>query len=164
MKLNRTRARFFSLPIAMLVLVSLCLAPCAFGQQSAPELPKAKQTSLGLYVTAIEAHEMWQANQEQIMLLDVRTFEEYVLIGHGQMAVNIPLAFPSYKWDAGKGNFFTLLGNFIDELLATDRSCKGLANIDVVEGESMDVEGAYCGRCNGGGMNSSFFIECGNGI
>ena len=56
-------------------------------------------------MTAHEAYEMWQADPERIKVLDVRTFEEYVLIGHAEMAVNIPLAFPTYTWDAGKGNY-----------------------------------------------------------
>ena len=64
-----------------------------------------KLTSLGLYVTAREAYEMWKADPERIKVLDVRTFEEYVLIGHAEMAANVPLAFPTYKWDAGKGNY-----------------------------------------------------------
>jgi rhodanese-related sulfurtransferase len=64
-----------------------------------------KLTSLGLYVTAREAYEMWQADPERIKVLDVRTFEEYVLIGHAQMALNVPLAFPTYNWDAQKGNY-----------------------------------------------------------
>ena len=55
-----------------------------------------KLTSLGLYVTAREAYDMWQADPERIKVLDVRTFEEYVLIGHAEMAVNVPLAFPTY--------------------------------------------------------------------
>lgn len=64
-----------------------------------------KLTSLGLYVTAREAYEMYKANPERIKVLDVRTFEEYVLIGHAEMAVNVPLAFPTYKWDINKGNY-----------------------------------------------------------
>lgn len=77
--------------------------------QSTHQVREAKMTSLGLYVTAQEAYEMWKADPEQIKLLDVRTFEEYVLIGHGEMAVNIPLAFPSYTWDAGKGNYSVVM-------------------------------------------------------
>ena len=64
-----------------------------------------KLTSLGLYVTALEAYEMWKADPERIKVLDVRTFEEYVLIGHAEMAANVPLAFPTYNWDADKGNY-----------------------------------------------------------
>ena len=69
-----------------------------------------KLTSLGLYVTAREAYEMWQADPERIKVLDVRTFEEYVLIGHAAMAANVPLAFPTYNWDANKGNY-SVVGN-----------------------------------------------------
>ena len=72
---------------------------------STHQVEEGKLTSLGLYVTAREAYEMWQADPERIKVLDVRTFEEYVLIGHAEMAANVPLAFPSYKWDANKGNY-----------------------------------------------------------
>ena len=72
---------------------------------SSHQVPEAKLTSLELYVTAREAYEMWKADPERIKVLDVRTFEEYVLIGHAEMAANVPLAFPSYKWDADKGNY-----------------------------------------------------------
>jgi rhodanese-related sulfurtransferase len=69
-----------------------------------------KLTSLKLYVTAREAYQMWQDDPERIKVLDVRTFEEYVLIGHAEMAANVPLAFPTYNWDAGKGNY-SVVGN-----------------------------------------------------
>ena len=58
---------------------------------SSHQVPEAKLTDLGLYVTAREAYEMWQADPERIKVLDVRTFEEYVLIGHSEMAANVPL-------------------------------------------------------------------------
>jgi len=74
------------------------------------QVPEEKLTSLGLYVTAKEAYEMWLADPDRVKVLDVRTFEEYVLIGHAEMAVNVPLAFPTYKWDAGKGNY-SVVGN-----------------------------------------------------
>jgi rhodanese-related sulfurtransferase len=69
-----------------------------------------KLTSLGLYVTARDAYDMWKAEPERIKVLDVRTFEEYVLIGHAEMAANVSLAFPSYKWDVNKGNY-SVVGN-----------------------------------------------------
>lgn len=78
--------------------------------RSTHQVPEEKLTSLNLYVTAREAYEMWKANPEHIKVLDVRTFEEYVLIGHAEMAVNIPLAFPTYTWDAKKGNY-SVVGN-----------------------------------------------------
>ena len=72
---------------------------------SSHQVPEGKLTSLGLYVTAREAYEMWKYDPERIKVLDVRTFEEYVLIGHAEMAANVPLAFPTYNWDADKGNY-----------------------------------------------------------
>ncbi len=72
---------------------------------STHQVREAKTTSLGKYVTAREAYDMWKADPENIKVLDVRTFEEYVLIGHAEMAANVPLAFPSYKWDVNKGNY-----------------------------------------------------------
>ncbi len=74
------------------------------------QVPEEKLTSLGLYVTAREAYEMWKADPERIKVLDVRTFEEYVLIGHAEMAANVPLAFPTYSWDVDKGNY-SVVGN-----------------------------------------------------
>ena len=42
------------------------------------EVPDGKLTSLGLYVTAQEAYEMWKADPERVKVLDVRMVEEYV--------------------------------------------------------------------------------------
>ncbi len=68
-------------------------------------LAKERQTSLGLYVTAKEAYDMWQADPEGVRLLDVRSPEEYVFVGHAPMAWNIPLAFQSFEWDPQKKAF-----------------------------------------------------------
>ena len=59
-------------------------------------------TSLGLYVTAQGAYAMWAAEPERVNVLDVRTPEEYIFVGHAAMARNIPLLFICYQWDAGK--------------------------------------------------------------
>lgn len=61
-------------------------------------LPQDKQTTLGLYVTAKEAYEKWQADPVNVKILDVRTPEEYVLIGHPAMAHNIPFMLFKEKW------------------------------------------------------------------
>jgi len=62
----------------------------------------ARQTSLGLYVTAKEAYDMWQADPG-LKTLDVRTPEEFVFVGHAPMATNIPFALQTYEWDPEKG-------------------------------------------------------------
>ena len=74
-------------------------------EQNASQLHPAKQTTLGLYVTAKEAYEKWRASPDDVTILDVRTPEEYLFIGHADMAWNIPLAAQSYQWDAEKQQF-----------------------------------------------------------
>ena len=68
-------------------------------------IPKAKQTVLGLYVTAKQAYEKWMASPKQVKILDVRTPEEYLFVGHPTMAWKVPVAVQSYVWDTGKGQF-----------------------------------------------------------
>ncbi len=77
----------------------------ALGQVSNTELPKGKQTTLGLYVTAKEAYAKWMASPEKVNILDVRTPEEYIFIGHAEMAWNIPFADQTFEWDAEKKHF-----------------------------------------------------------
>ena len=60
------------------------------------------RTSLGLYATAQEAYEMWKAKPEQVKIIDVRTPEEYIFVGHPAMAWNIPLVFTTYTWNIDK--------------------------------------------------------------
>lgn len=76
-------------------------------------LPKEKQTVLGLYVTAKEAYAKWQAAPDAVKILDVRTPEEFIFVGSPDMAWRIPVAAQSYEWDAEKKQFpFKLLPDF----------------------------------------------------
>jgi rhodanese-related sulfurtransferase len=80
-------------------------------------LPKAKQTVLGLYVTAKEAYDKWKAEPERVIILDVRTPEEYLFVGHPTMAWKIPVASQSYEWDEAKGQFpMKLLPDFVSRV------------------------------------------------
>ena len=74
-------------------------------QHTSAQLPVGKQTTLGLYVTATEAYEMWQAAPDKIKIVDVRTAEEFMFVGHADMAWNIPVFAQSYQWDAEKKKF-----------------------------------------------------------
>jgi len=65
-------------------------------------LPKGKQTVLGLYVTAKEAYEKWQASPDSVKIIDVRVPEEYAFVGHPEMAWNIPVAIITYHRKDGK--------------------------------------------------------------
>lgn len=97
------------------------------------DLPEEKQTELGLYVTAKDAFESWKADPTGIKILDVRTPEEYLFVGHAEMARNIPLTFVTHQWNADKsGPAFAANADFVaavtshyntdDKILVTCRS------------------------------------------
>ncbi len=65
----------------------------------------SKQTPLGLYVTAKEAYDMWAANKDKVIVLDVRTLNEYVFVGHAPMAYNIPSKFMTVKFNPEKKDY-----------------------------------------------------------
>ena len=65
-------------------------------------VPERKRTSLDLYVTAGEAYAMWETDPGSVHVVDVRTPEEYIFVGHAAMARNIPLLFVEYAWDVEK--------------------------------------------------------------
>ena len=69
------------------------------------DLPAAKQTALGLYVTAKEAYDMWQEDPDNVKILDVRTPEEFLFVGSPPMAWRIPVATQSYQWDPEKKQY-----------------------------------------------------------
>jgi rhodanese-related sulfurtransferase len=68
-------------------------------------IPKGKHTVPGLYVTSWEAYEKWRAEPDKVKIIDVRTPEEYLFVGHPVMAWKIPIAVQLYEWDPEKKNF-----------------------------------------------------------
>ena len=84
---------------------ALFAAPSCSGQETKTELPKEKQTTLGLYVTAAQAYEKWKAAPDSVKVIDVRTPEEYAFVGHAEMAWNIPVAFVTYQRKDGKTEY-----------------------------------------------------------
>ena len=73
--------------------------------ESNPNIPKSKQTALGLYLTAKEAYEKWKAKPDKVKIIDVRTPEEYLFVGHPTMAWKIPVAIQVYEWDSKEKKF-----------------------------------------------------------
>jgi rhodanese-related sulfurtransferase len=63
---------------------------------SSSQVPKSNQTSLELYISPQEAYAMWKVDPEGVHILDVRTFEEYIFVGHFKAAKNVPLLFPKF--------------------------------------------------------------------
>jgi len=107
------RKRLF--PLAIVILMLLSWLPLSLAKST---LPVQKQTVLGLYVTAKESYEMWLADKNRIKILDVRTPEEYIFIGHAPMAQNIPFQLFNYKMAVrNKGPLMKANPNFIAEVV-----------------------------------------------
>jgi rhodanese-related sulfurtransferase len=88
-----------------------------FQEADIKSLPKEKQTTLGLYITSGEAYEMWQKEPINIKIIDVRTPEEFLFVGHPTMAWKIPIAAQSYTWDPEKGKYpMTVLPDFVSRV------------------------------------------------
>jgi rhodanese-related sulfurtransferase len=94
-----------SFQVFCLIILSILATEGVGGQIATYELPKEKQTIPGLYLTANEAYEKWKADPGNIKILDVRTPEEYIFIGHPAMAFNIPLLIQTMEWDSVKKHF-----------------------------------------------------------
>lgn len=86
------------------LVVFLAFASLAIAQTSAPT-DERKRTQAGKYVTALQAYEMWKGNPNKIKILDCRTPEEYVFVGHAPMAYNIPSKVWTGKWNAEKKDY-----------------------------------------------------------
>ena len=95
--------------VVLFLAFVLFIGPNIVGQNlssiSSEDIPDGKRTSLELYVSSVQAYNMWLADSLNVKILDVRTLEEYIFVGHADMAVNINLATQSYKWDEEKGMF-----------------------------------------------------------
>ena len=84
------------------IIGCLILNILSSGDSAAVEVPGGKQTELGLYITAREAYKQWQEHPDRIQMLDVRTPEEYIFIGHAAMARNIPVRLINQRLTTGK--------------------------------------------------------------
>ena len=48
-------------------------------------------------MTARDAYEKWKAAPEKVTFLDVRTPEEFIFVGHAEMACNVSVAAQSER-------------------------------------------------------------------
>ena len=80
-------------------------------------MPKAKATTLGLYLTAGQAYRKWKADPRNVRIIDVRTPEESFFVGYAPMAWRIPVARLTYVWDAEKQQYpMDLLPDFVERV------------------------------------------------
>jgi len=88
-----------SIQLLLLLMMTNITTSVVHAQQVKNELPERKQTTLGLYVTAKEAYDMWKANPDKVTLLDIRTVVEYIWVGHPEMSLTIPAFNQTSRWD-----------------------------------------------------------------
>lgn len=105
--MNPSRFSVIKLSLMLCILVNLgwLVAVSADEKAEKSELAEYKQTKLELYVTAAEAYEKWQAAADSIKVLDVRTLEEYIFVGHAPMSQNVPLYYQTDDWNAERGRY-----------------------------------------------------------
>lgn len=82
----------------------VCFFAVAIAASGAAPSDERKHTSLGLYIDAVGAFQKWSADKEKVHVVDCRTVEEYVYLGHAAMAVNIPSRVWTGKWDSEKND------------------------------------------------------------
>ena len=92
------KRRFLVVPVLFCLIFSFPALTLA-----ETSLPKSKQTVLGLYLTAKEAFSKWHAGSDKVVILDVRTPEEYIFVGHAPMARNIPVRVLNQELTTKKG-------------------------------------------------------------
>jgi len=90
------------------------LVPLSLGDETV--LPEKKQTKPGLYITAREAYVKWLSDPGNIKIIDCRTPEEYIFIGHAPMACNIPVEFVTHKFDEKKQPVMELNSDFLSQV------------------------------------------------
>ena len=104
--------RFFVV-ILSLALTTLACAGCmaAAGINEKPVDTASAKSAHSIFerqVTAEEAYEKWRAAPDSVKVLDVRTLEEYLFVGHAPMSRNVPLYYQTDEWDAKKERFAML--------------------------------------------------------
>ena len=101
----------------LVLLVSLALLAVTANAFAEIDLPDKKKTKLGLYVNSKDAYAMWKASPEKVFIIDTRTPQEYVYIGHAPMAYNIPSKLNTMEYDAKKKTYKTVANeNFLAEV------------------------------------------------
>lgn len=100
---------------------------------AAPTPKKEKQhTPQGIYLTAVEAHDIMTKEGAKTLFIDIRTPYEYQYVGHTNMAdKNIPIVTITTKhWDEKKHRYARVMNkNFVADVEAALKA-KGLTKKD----------------------------------
>jgi len=95
------RRNLILVTLFMLMAMSLFLGSALVMADAEEPRQKYKRTVLGKYITAQEAYAQYTQSQDKIKIVDCRTPEEYVYVGHAPMAYNIPCMLG--EWDTNTG-------------------------------------------------------------
>lgn len=119
--------------LTMTMLLALS-APAFAGEVDASKLSKKKQTTLGLYVTAKEAHKMISSQPKNILFVDVRTPAELEFVGATKMIdANVPYMLNDFsEWDQKKKRFVKLPNSNFTVLMEEQLEAKGLTKNDKI--------------------------------
>ena len=98
------------LSIKLVATISLLIPATPSKSESGTDELSAAQglpavTQANRVLMAREAYAKWQAQSGKSIILDVRTPEEFLFVGHAEMAWNVPVAAQSYIWDSATGQF-----------------------------------------------------------
>jgi len=121
------------LSVALVLFATLLASSGAYAANPA-EVPKKKQTTLGLYYTAAEAYDHMQKHGDRTLFIDVRDPIEVNFTGMPAVAdANVPLKFAdTSKWSMEKKQFGMKTNpNFVAEVGAR-LEAKGLTKSDAV--------------------------------
>ena len=95
------KSRLFYL-VSVLAVIAFFLVLYVYADNSGD---RSEYPGNGRDVTARQAYEMWDSDPDNVIILDVRTTEEYAQFGHPPMAYNIPFAILVGESDLSKRNY-----------------------------------------------------------
>ncbi len=101
----------------MMAVLSSCIPALVFAAEGPkPDNPK-KQTILDKYLNSLDAYGKWKAAPDKVQILDVRTSEEYMFVGHAPMARNIPFKLWTGEWNAEEKKYILKANPDFDTLV-----------------------------------------------
>ena len=121
--------------VALVSAAALALSATIALAADGSSLPKKKQTTQGLYITAKEAFNVIQKESDKVLFVDVRTRAEVNFLGMPTLAdANIPYMSLSefYQWDAKKKNFALELNDDFLPNIQSRLEAKGLSKADKI--------------------------------
>ena len=118
--------------IISIVSLALCLfCSTAYATTDFSNLKKKKQTTLGLYLTAKQAHDMVKSNHSKTLFVDVRTRSEVNFLGMPTLAdANVPYMEMNewYAWNEKKQSFKLEVNSAFEKNISERLKQKSLAS------------------------------------